>query len=175
MKPEYFSSSSGQTKKIAETIAREIIKIKPGEKAIVLGLKGELGSGKTTFLQGFARGLGIKEKILSPTFVIYKKFQIPSLRKVSRRETNTNNQSNPKSQILNFKNFYHLDCYRLQEPKELLTLGFKKIISNPQNIVAVEWAEKIKKILPKNTIWLNFEFIDEKTRKIAIKNLSAES
>jgi tRNA threonylcarbamoyladenosine biosynthesis protein TsaE len=67
--------------------------------------------------------------------------------------------------------FYHLDCYRVQKPKELLILGFKKITSDPKNIVAVEWAERIKKIMPRNTIWIKFEFIDENKRKIRISKL----
>jgi tRNA threonylcarbamoyladenosine biosynthesis protein TsaE len=49
-----------------------------------------------------------------------------------------------------------------------LVLGFKKIISDPQNIVAIEWAERLGKILPKNTICLHFDFLDKKTRKITI-------
>ncbi len=135
------TASPAQTKGVGEVLAKEIFKNRPGKSAKVLGLVGDLGGGKTTFLQGFAKGLGIKEKITSPTFVIMKRF----------------------------KNFYHIDCYRIKKPKELSDLGFKKIISNPENIVAVEWADRIKKILPKGTIWLNFKFIDNKTRKIAIR------
>ncbi|MCK4473942.1 tRNA (adenosine(37)-N6)-threonylcarbamoyltransferase complex ATPase subunit type 1 TsaE [Candidatus Parcubacteria bacterium] len=140
MKKEYLTISPLQTKKIGEILAKEILKTKPLKTGFVIGLKGNLGGGKTTFLQGFAKGLGIKEKITSPTFVIMK----------------------------NYKNFYHIDCYRIYKPKEILDLGFKKIISNPKNIVAIEWAERIKKILPKNTIWLTFEFIDKNKRKIMI-------
>ncbi|GAI22799.1 unnamed protein product, partial [marine sediment metagenome] len=106
--------------------------------------EGDLGGGKTTFLQGFAKGLGIKEKILSPTFIILRKFLIP------------------KSQFLNF---FHIDCYRISRPKEILDLGFKEIISNSKNIVTIEWAERIQKILPKETIILKFEFINQKTRR----------
>lgn len=137
----YITNSPFQTKKLGEKLAKEILRNKLKRRAFVIGLTGELGGGKTTFLQGFARGLGIKEKILSPTFVIMKRF----------------------------KNFYHIDCYRLQKPEELLDLGFKEIISNPSNIVVIEWADKIKKIIPKNTIRIKFNFIDEKTRKITIK------
>ena len=142
MKKENITSSSVQTKKLGEKFAREILKKKPKKKAFVIGLEGTLGAGKTTFIQGLAKGLGIREKILSPTFVIMKKFD----------------------------NFYHFDCYRSQKPKELLDLGFKEIISNPKNIIAIEWADKIKKVMPKKTIWVKFEFVDEKTRKITIEN-----
>ena len=147
MKKEYLTTSPLQTKKIGEILAKEILKTKPGKTAFIIGLKGNLGGGKTSFLQGFAKGLGIKEKITSPTFVILKRFQVSGFR---------------------FQEFYHIDCYRIQKPKEILDLGFKKIISDHKNIVAIEWAERIKKILPKNTIWLNFEFINQATRKIII-------
>lgn len=153
MKSKYLTNSPSQTKKLGEILAKEILKIKPRrKKALVLGLEGDLGGGKTTFLKGFAKGLGIKEKILSPTFIIIRRLKINNLT------------------MKQFSNFYHIDCYRVQNSKEILDLGFKEIISNPKNIVAIEWAERIKKILPKNTIWIKFEFIDEKTRKITGKN-----
>jgi len=147
MKSEYFTNSPTQTKKLGGVIAKKILQRKARKTANVLGLEGDLGGGKTTFLQGFAKGLGIKEKILSPTFIIIKRFKIKDLR---------------------FKNFYHIDCYRIKRPKDILDLGFKKTISDPKNIVAVEWADRIKNILPKNTILVKFEFIDIKRRKITI-------
>ncbi len=76
MKIKYITNSPSQTKKLGEKFAKEVLGIKPDKTAFVIGLKGELGGGKTCFLQGFAKGLGIKEKILSPTFVILKRFKI---------------------------------------------------------------------------------------------------
>ena len=116
-----------------------------------MALEGELGAGKTTFLQGLARGLGITEKILSPTFVIMRNFRIPG-------EPN------------GFGKFYHIDCYRIRKPKEILDLGLKEIISSPKNIVAIEWADRIKRALPRNSITVKFAFVDKKTRKIAIEH-----
>jgi len=145
------SLSAFQTKKTGNDLAKKILKSKNQKKAKILALEGDLGGGKTTFLQGFAGGLGIKEKILSPTFVLMKKFKITKDKK--------------------FKNFYHFDCYRIKNPKEILEIGFKNIISDSQNIVAVEWADRIKKILPKNKILLKFIFINKKNRKIWIKNV----
>jgi len=138
---KYTTTNARQTQRIGRELAGKILKMPPGKTAVVLSLYGNLGSGKTTFLQGFAKGLGIKEKILSPTFVIMKRF----------------------------KNFYHVDCYRINKAKEISELGFKEIISNPQNIVAIEWPEKIQKALPKNLIKLNFKFINKNTREILIK------
>lgn len=150
MKKQYLTGSYRQTKKLGEKLAEEILKSKPLKRAFIIGLEGELGGGKTTFLQGFAKGLGIKEKILSPTFIIIRKFQIPK----------------SKFKILKLKYFYHIDCYRIQKPEDLLVLGLREIISNPQNIVTIEWADCIKKILPKDILILKFKFIDDKKRKI---------
>jgi len=143
------TKSARETQKLGRKIAQSFLASSATSKsAFVIGLEGDLGGGKTTFVQGFAKGLGIKEKILSPTFVILKKFKISKGR---------------------FKTFYHIDCYRLGDSKDILDLGFNEIISNPENIVIIEWADKIKSILPKNTKILKFEFIDEKTRKIMLK------
>lgn len=149
-KIKFITKNLGQTKKIGEILAKNILKSQlKTKKAIILGLIGDLGSGKTTFLQGFARGLGIKEKILSPTFIILKRF------KVKRRT---------------FKNFYHIDCYRLQKASDLSKLGLKKALCDSENIIAIEWAEKIKKTLPKNIIIIKAKFVNLKIRQITIKS-----
>lgn len=143
---KFLSKNSSQTKKFGEILAKECLKTLR-KKALVLGLIGDLGGGKTTLLQGFAKGLGIKENILSPSFIIMKKFKVKSLR---------------------FKVFYHIDCYRVSKPKEILNLGFKEIISDFKNIVAIEWADRIKKLLPKDTLILKFEFVNQNKRTITI-------
>ena len=147
---DFLTTGARETQKIGRNLAKEIIQSKVKKTAMVLGLEGDLGGGKTTFLQGFARGLGIKEKILSPTFIIMHKYKIP----------------NAKYAI---KNFYHFDCYRIKKAKEVSLLGFKEIISNPKNVVALEWADRIKKIIPRENLWINFQFIDSNKRKIIIK------
>lgn len=150
---EYICNNSSQTKMVGERLAKKFLRTSRKE-ALVIIIKGDLGYGKTTFLQGFAKGLGIKEKVLSPTFVILRRFKIfPS----QKRKTQ-------------FDEFYHIDCYRIKESKEILDLGFKKIISDPSNIIAIEWAENIKKVLPKNSISLSIKLIDKNIRKIILKN-----
>ncbi len=146
---KYITTSHKQTQKLGEDFAKKIIKIPLEKSAVVLGLSGNLGGGKTTFLQGFSKGLGIKEKILSPTYVILKHFKIIK----------------PKT----FSNFYHIDCYRLKNEKDILELGLKEIIENPESIVAIEWPEKIKKILPGNITMIDFKFIDKYKREISFK------
>ena len=106
----------------------------------IFALQGDLGSGKTTFVQGLAKHFGIKQRITSPTFVIMKRYG----------------------------RFYHIDCYRVNKSKELIELGFNGIVSNTKNIVCIEWAEKIKDIIPKQAVWLKFEFVSENKRKIII-------
>ncbi|PIU98684.1 tRNA (adenosine(37)-N6)-threonylcarbamoyltransferase complex ATPase subunit type 1 TsaE [Candidatus Wolfebacteria bacterium CG03_land_8_20_14_0_80_40_12] len=121
--------SVSQTQKLAKFLSRKIPKKNLLKGALIFGLEGELGSGKTSFVRGFLRALGIRGKITSPTFVIIK----------------------------NYGRIYHIDCYRTEKIKELLDLGLKEILANHQNIVLIEWPEKIKKILPKNSIWIKFE------------------
>lgn len=134
-----------ETQKLGEHLARNL-------SSNVIALYGDLGTGKTTFVQGVAKGLGIKNKIISPTFIIMRAYEIKS-----------NNQK--------IKCFYHLDLYRIENKKDLEELGIEEIMNDPQNVVVVEWAEKIKETLPKERIDIYFEYIDEKKRKITlIKN-----
>ncbi|MBI2624813.1 MAG: tRNA (adenosine(37)-N6)-threonylcarbamoyltransferase complex ATPase subunit type 1 TsaE [Candidatus Nealsonbacteria bacterium] len=144
------TKSARATKKFGEIFAKEILEKKAGSRSLVIALVGDLGCGKTTFLQGFARGLGIKERVLSPTFILVKRFQLNSLT------------------MKQFNDFYHIDCYRLGKPKELSQLGFKEIIFNPRNIVAIEWADKVKKTMPPKAIWVKFRFVDKNKRKIVV-------
>lgn len=147
---EIVTKSSEETKKVgtalAATLEKEPLNMK---QALVIALEGDLGSGKTSFIQGLAQGLKIQENILSPTFVIQKDFPL---------------------QLKNFKNLYHIDTYRLKNPEELLELGFKDLIKNPENLIVIEWADKIKKLLPRNIWRIKFENLGEDKRKITIKN-----
>lgn len=162
------SHSPANTKKIGKELAKEIWKQGPKNGAFVIGLKGDLGSGKTTFIQGFARGLHIRNRILSPTFVILKRFKISA---ISNKQL-TLKTASPARQALNnqkpFKNFYHLDCYRIDESQEVLNLGFADICQNPENVIVIEWADRIKKILPKHSLILKFKFLDKEKREIRI-------
>jgi len=170
----YITFNPAQTKKLAQKIAQEILKRPLNKKAIVIALIGDLGGGKTTFLQGFAKGLRIKNKILSPTFVILKRFKITQIKEQRAKIKNITAKAaaNQNSKRLNPQKFYHIDCYRIKKVEEILALGFKKIISNPENIVAVEWGDRIKKILPKKSLIIRFKFINQNTRKIFISGFS---
>lgn len=106
----------------------------------VVALHGDLGAGKTTFTQGIAKGLGIKKRIISPTFVIVRSYKI--------------------------KNFYHIDLYRTESKNDIEGLGIEEILKNPENIVVIEWAERLGNLLPKKRIDVSFEYVDEEKRKI---------
>lgn len=149
MQLEFLTNSSAQTKKAGAALARVIIKAGFTKKAVLVALVGDLGGGKTTFTQGLAVGLGIKERVLSPTFVILKSFTLDK-------------------RFLPFKRLYHIDCYRIEKAKDLADLGFKKIVNEPSNIVVVEWADKVKKLLPSDTLFISFDFINNKTRRIKL-------
>ena len=141
------TKSAEETKRIAANLAKEVKKQRLLKYAFIIVLEGNLGSGKTTFIQGLASGLGVKEKVLSPTFLILKQFPIA---------------------LKNYKNFYHIDAYRLKNSAEILELGFKDLIKNPENIIIIEWADKIRRLLPKKTLWIKFSNLKGDKRKIQI-------
>lgn len=111
-----------------------------------ISLTGELGAGKTTFIQGLAEGLGVKGRINSPTFIIMREYP-----------------GKPE--------FIHADLYRLEGDvgKEVENLGLMDVIKEGNAVVVIEWAEKMKDLLPKDTINIKFDIIDEKSRKIIIE------
>jgi tRNA threonylcarbamoyladenosine biosynthesis protein TsaE len=136
---EIITQSPRETQRLGQKIGADL---NSGRlKKRIFCLFGDLGSGKTTFIQGLGKGLGIKKRITSPTFVFVKKYQ-PS--------------------------FYHVDLYRIEKFEETQNLGLEEIFSDPQVIIAVEWAEKIKEILPKERIDIQFDYLDNKKRKITI-------
>lgn len=124
------SKNIRNTQKLAEEAVSQL-------PSRIFALVGDLGSGKTTFAQFFLRALGVTGRITSPTFVIIKTYKLINLQ--------------------TYKLVYHIDCYRLKDPAELLNLDFENIVKNKENIVLIEWAEKIKELLPAETKWLYFE------------------
>ncbi|OGI69076.1 tRNA (adenosine(37)-N6)-threonylcarbamoyltransferase complex ATPase subunit type 1 TsaE [Candidatus Nomurabacteria bacterium RIFCSPLOWO2_01_FULL_42_20] len=143
------SKNIKETAKLANALLKQVIEKKSGRnRALVIGLCGELGSGKTTFTQELAKLLDIKEHVVSPTFVLMKTYKLRST---------------------NYKLLIHIDAYRLEKPKELLKLGWRNLIKDPKNLILVEWADKIKKILPKDAIFIYFSHLGRNKRRIEIK------
>jgi tRNA threonylcarbamoyladenosine biosynthesis protein TsaE len=137
------SNSDIETKEIAKKIAADF-----SEKGGVIALIGDLGAGKTTFAQGFAKALGIEEKVISPTFILMRQYKLKEKDRM----------------------FFHLDLYRLESDQETQTLGLKEIFEDEKNIVLVEWAEKIKSTLPKNTLFIEFSKVDQNKRVLTLKD-----
>lgn len=150
---EFITKNAKETQELAGKILRNVLGGKSRKTAAVLALEGELGGGKTTFVQGLAKALGVKEKILSPTFVIMKRFHVAC-------------------RMPHVIDLYHIDCYRIDDPRDLLDLGFDEIVKDSKNLIVVEWADKVKSIIPEDAIWVKFEWVGEEERKIILTHES---
>lgn len=127
-----------ETRRLGESFSKNL---KGGE---IIALYGELGSGKTTFVQGLAKGLGIKKRIISPTFIIVRSYKAKPIF------------------------FYHVDLYRIESAKDIESLGLAEIIDNKAHIIVIEWAEKMKSLLPKKRWDARFEDLGGNRRKIMV-------
>ncbi|MFZ2975122.1 MAG: tRNA (adenosine(37)-N6)-threonylcarbamoyltransferase complex ATPase subunit type 1 TsaE [Candidatus Moraniibacteriota bacterium] len=158
MEKTFITINSKQTQKLGELLVREL---KGGE---ILCLDGELGAGKTTFTQGLLKGLKVKGPYTSPTFLIMKQYHIACNMKHETKKEKMFHVS-----CFMFHDVYHFDAYRV-EAQDILNLGWEEIIANPKNIVIIEWASRIKNIIPSNAIWIEFFWLGEKERKIIFKS-----
>jgi len=121
--------------------------------AQVLALYGDLGAGKTTFVQTLGRGLGIEETITSPTFVIMKLYETEG------------------QEII--KELVHIDAYRIELVDEMRVLGFAELLQRKGTIICIEWADKISELLPPHTFHLNLSLDgDKRILKIDDSNAS---
>jgi len=131
---------------IAFGMGKKIVNTHNNKGAVIFALSGQLGSGKTTFAQGFARGLGVAEVVLSPTFVIMKSYDV----------------------LMGRRRLYHIDCYRIHGIEDLVELGWENIVQDPNNIVLLEWSERIRHSLPDSTIAIDFRVIEQGKRTLTI-------
>lgn len=134
----FTTSSAEETKELGRRIAKEL---KPGD---VVALIGELGTGKTTFVQGLAEGLGVSEGVRSPSFIILN---------IHRGRLN----------------LYHLDLYRVDNINELYEIGIEEFIYS-DGVTVVEWAEKAMTLLPAEYLLVRFFYTGEDTRRIEVGN-----
>ncbi len=142
----YTTHSLEETQKIAAELALSLSL--SSDKATVLGLYGDLGAGKTSFTQGFAKALGVEDSVVSPTFMIEKIYELQNQK---------------------FTHLIHIDAYRLEKSEELVSLGWKIIISDPHNLILIEWPEKVIDIMPEH-VRVNFTHKDaENTREIEVQ------
>ena len=140
-------------------IAKDILKKAKGAKsdsATLIALSGDLGSGKTTLSQEIARQLGVKENVISPTFVILKNYQLPA-------------QAGLPSANYKWKKLVHIDAYRLEKDEELQKLGWQEILTDPNNIVIIEWPENVSGCIPEGICKVKLSHIDEDNRSIKVE------
>lgn len=138
----FLSKSDEETRELGRAFAKDL------KIPTVFLLKGDLGSGKTTFVQGLAQGLGIKQRVISPTFIFIRKYKGP---------------------------FYHVDLYRIKDAKDVENIGLLEILEDKNSIVAVEWAEKLRKSFCKlDKLFQESENLGRKPEDEAIK-INAQS
>ena len=143
------SKSLKETEKIAQDFADSLGRPQSeAASALVVGLFGDLGSGKTTFAQALGKTLGVREVMTSPTFVIEKRYDLDGR--------------------FGFKKLIHIDAYRLDSGKEILDLNFQDDLNDSGNLILIEWPERITEVLPKSLIRINFKFVNENEREIDV-------
>ncbi len=131
--------SVDETQNFAKTMVNEL------PVGSVIALIGDLGTGKTTFTQGFAKGLGIDDSVGSPTFKLVSQYENGGVR------------------------LYHIDSYRLKNGNDLLNIG-GEVYLNPENgFTLIEWANIIEDILPEETIFIHFDRVKENLNERVIK------
>jgi tRNA threonylcarbamoyladenosine biosynthesis protein TsaE len=136
---DVISHSPEQTQRFG---ARLATLLEPGD---VIGLVGELGSGKTVFVQGLARGLGVRESVHSPTFILANEYRSGSLP------------------------LYHVDAYRVRSAGEALGFGLEDYL-NSSGVTVIEWADRIREALPAEHLLIEFRHISDSKRGILMRS-----
>jgi tRNA threonylcarbamoyladenosine biosynthesis protein TsaE len=116
--------------------------------ASVVALSGDLGAGKTTFVQFLARALGVTETVTSPTFTIMKGYEVAGDKK--------------------FKHLIHMDAYRIEAEEELKPLRFAELVATPHSLFCIEWAERIATALPANLVQIQITHTKEEERVVTV-------
>ena len=114
-------------------------------QTVVVALSGDLGAGKTTFVQELAKIIGVAETVNSPTFVIMKLYE---------------------TEDSVFQKLVHVDAYRIEDSVEMTTLHFSEIVNTANSLICIEWAEKIAGLLPEGTVKLELEALPLSKHKI---------
>jgi tRNA threonylcarbamoyladenosine biosynthesis protein TsaE len=146
--------------KIVDLLQQPLDLARGKSHATLLALQGDLGSGKTTFVQALAKALGITETLQSPTYVLMKSYDIPK----------------SPNQNVEFEKLVHIDAYRLENPKQFAALlpaqaGMPSFLEDPKVLVCIEWPERVEGELPKPDLVINFssEGMQEGERGVEIE------
>ncbi len=152
MKNHFVSRSPDETRHIGAQIAKKISKKPP---AVLVGLIGEMGAGKTTLVQGMARGLDISPEyyVHSPTFTLINEYR-GEYQRMEQRLT-------------------HLDLYRIERPVDALTLGLEDYFQDP-GLIVIEWVERVPSLRQQLDYEITIEIKGEKGRKISLIDLSGQ-
>ena len=129
---EFVFQSIDETQQFAVELTKKV------PMGSIVGLIGNLGTGKTTFTQGFAKGLGITDHVISPTFKLVSEYEGDHLK------------------------LYHIDCYRLDHPDEFLNIGGEHFLNPKDSITLIEWAERIESMWTEDWIFLHFSSVEHK-------------
>lgn len=135
----YQINTLGDTAKLARKIAKQYL-----DHGGLITLSGPLGAGKTTFTQSFARALGIRNRITSPTFILSRQYLVP------------------QSSVT----LHHLDLYRLVSSVDLLSINLNELLQDPNNLIIIEWPEKISGYQNLPGLHLKFELLPDSSRQI---------
>lgn len=134
-KREHITHSAAETRRLAHELLKQL------PDRAVLALHGDLGSGKTCFVQGLAEGLGIEQPVTSPTFTLVHEYQ-------------------------GTRRLVHADLYRIRSADDAISLGLDEYFE-AKGVVALEWAERAEELLPPDTLHIRFETMDSPhTRRI---------
>lgn len=117
----------------------------PGDRATVVALDGDLGAGKTTLVAEIGRQLGVADAMQSPTFGIYKRYQTGGGR---------------------WKYLVHGDMYRLDSADDIRNLGWDDLLADPENLICVEWPERIAGAVPGDAVRVALGYAGEESRTI---------
>lgn len=147
---EETTESKEATERFAKRFLDRLL-AKPGKPgtATVVALEGDLGAGKTTFTKGIARALSLPDLVTSPTFVIEKVYYIDPPQGPYRR-------------------LVHIDAYRLEDPKELESIGWHEIATDPENLILIEWPQKVAGLIPPRAWHIAFSYVDEHSRNMVV-------
>jgi len=146
---EWISDSAEKTQELGERFAGEYL-----VTGSVVALFGDLGAGKTQFVKGVARALGIDDRELtSPTFALANEYEC-------RLPDGTDTT------------LFHLDCYRFEKPEELLELGIEDYLQPQYAMTIVEWPERIKNYLPDDAVRIHFRVLDDEMRQITLEEVA---
>ena len=144
---KYSSYSASETKQLGIKIGKSL---QPNN---IIALIGHLGAGKTTLTQGIAEGLGVKDYVTSPTFIIINEYQSQG--------------SGVKGQEVSQIHFYHIDLYRLDTSAQIEDLGIEEYFDKG-GVTIIEWAEKLGDLLPARAKKIEIEIVSENERKICV-------